>query len=131
MKGRKTGRSLLRSERRAGLAFIAPMYFQFFVFFVFFMGYSLVMSMTDWNILANTKRFIGFLNFHEVLSDPLFWKSLWNTLDAGNPYRDGSGYDTCPGAKPKAAREDGFPRNHVFAGGFVFSGYRVALEMDL
>lgn len=80
MKGRKTGRSLLRSERRAGLAFIAPMYFQFFVFFVFFMGYSLVMSMTDWNILANTKRFIGFLNFHEVLSDPLFWKSLWNTL---------------------------------------------------
>ena len=80
MKGRKTERSLLRSERRAGLAFIAPMYFQFFVFFVFFMGYSLVMSMTDWNILANTKRFIGFLNFHEVLSDPLFWKSLWNTL---------------------------------------------------
>lgn len=80
MKGRKTGRSLLRSERRTGLAFIAPMYFQFFVFFVFFMGYSLVMSMTDWNILANTKRFIGFLNFHEVLSDPLFWKSLWNTL---------------------------------------------------
>ena len=76
MKGRKTGRSLLRSERRAGLAFIAPI----FVFFVFFMGYSLVMSMTDWNILANTKRFIGFLNFHEVLSDPLFWKSLWNTL---------------------------------------------------
>ena len=58
MKGRKTGRSLLRSERRAGL----------------------VMSMTDWNILANTKRFNGFLNFHEVLSDPLFWKSLWNTL---------------------------------------------------
>lgn len=80
MKERKTERSLLRSERRAGLAFIAPMYFQFFVFFVFFMGYSLVMSMTDWNILANTKKFIGFLNFHKVLSDPLFWKSLWNTL---------------------------------------------------
>ena len=80
MKQKGTVSKLCRSERRAGLAFIAPMYIQFFVFFVFFMVYSLFMSLTDWNIVEGTKNFIGFENFRQILSDPLFWKSLGNTL---------------------------------------------------
>ena len=71
---------LNRSERRAGLLFIAPIYLQFTVFFLFFMGYSLYMSLTDWNILEGTQNFIGFENFKHILTDPLFWKSMWNTL---------------------------------------------------
>lgn len=80
MKQKGTVSKLCRSERRAGLAFIAPMYIQFFVFFVFFMVYSLFMSLTDWNIVAGTRNFIGFENFRQILSDPLFWKSIGNTL---------------------------------------------------
>lgn len=80
MKQKGTVSKLCRSERRAGLAFIAPMYIQFFVFFVFFMVYSLFMSLTDWNIVAGTRNFIGFENFRRILSDPLFWKSIGNTL---------------------------------------------------
>lgn len=80
MKQKGTVSKLCRSERRAGLAFIAPMYIQFLVFFVFFMGYSLFMSLTDWNIVEGTRNFIGFENFRQILSDPLFWKSLGNTL---------------------------------------------------
>lgn len=75
-----TASKLRRSERRMGLAFIAPMYLQFLVFFVFFMVYSLIMSMTDWNIVEGTRNFIGFENFRKILEDPLFWKSLGNTL---------------------------------------------------
>ena len=80
MKKKGTASKLRRSEQRAGLAFIAPMYIQFLVFFVFFMVYSLFMSLTDWNIVAGTKNFIGFENFKQILLDPLFWKSLGNTL---------------------------------------------------
>lgn len=80
MKKKGTGSRLNRSERRAGLLFIAPIYLQFIVFFLFFMAYSLYMSLTDWNILEGTQNFIGFENFKHILSDPLFWKSLWNTL---------------------------------------------------
>lgn len=80
MKKKGTVSKLRRSEQRAGLAFIAPMYIQFLVFFVFFMVYSLFMSLTDWNIVEGTKNFIGFDNFKQILLDPLFWKSLGNTL---------------------------------------------------
>ena len=62
------------------MLFIAPIYLQFTVFFLFFMAYSLYMSLTDWNILEGTQNFIGFENFKQILVDPLFWKSLWNTL---------------------------------------------------
>ncbi len=71
---------LNRSERRAGLLFITPIYLQFTIFFLFFMGYSLYMSLTDWNILEGTKNFIGFENFKTILDDPLFWKSMKNTV---------------------------------------------------
>lgn len=80
MKEKKTVSKLHRAERRAGLLFITPIYIQFFVFFLFFMVYSLFMSLTDWNILAGTQNFIGFDNFKEIFTDPLFWKSLWNTV---------------------------------------------------
>ena len=80
MKKKGNGSRLNRSERRAGLLFIAPIYLQFIVFFLFFMGYSLYMSLTDWNILEGTQNFIGLQNFKLILKDPLFWKSLWNTV---------------------------------------------------
>ena len=80
MKKREKVSKLRSSERRAGLAFIAPIFIQFLVFFLFFMGYSLYMSMTDWNILEGTQNFIGFENFTAILKDPLFWKSMGNTI---------------------------------------------------
>ncbi len=79
---RKKGKvsRLNRSERRAGMLFIAPIYLQFTVFFLFFLGYAVVMSMTNWNILYDTRDFVGLNNFITVLTDPLFWRSMWNTL---------------------------------------------------
>lgn len=77
---KKRGSKLNRSERRAGLLFIAPIYLQFTVFFLFFLGYAVVMSLTDWNILEGTKNFIGLENYKTILTDQQFWRSLWNTL---------------------------------------------------
>lgn len=80
MKRKEKPSRLNRAERRAGLLFITPIYLQFIIFFLFFMGYSLYMSLTDWNILEGTQNYIGFDNFKMILKDPLFWKSLKNTL---------------------------------------------------
>ncbi|MBQ8802943.1 MAG: sugar ABC transporter permease [Tyzzerella sp.] len=80
MKKRKKVSSFKRREHLTGLLFIAPMYLQFLVFTLFFLGYSLYMSFTDWNIVAGTKNFIAFENFVQILKDPIFWKSVWNTV---------------------------------------------------
>lgn len=80
MKRKEKPSRLNRAERRAGLLFITPIYLQFIIFFLFFMGYSLYMSLTDWNILEGTQNYIGFANFKLILKDPLFWKSMGNTL---------------------------------------------------
>lgn len=80
MKNKKKISSFKRREHRTGLLFIAPMYAQFFIFTLFFLAYSLYMSFTDWNIVAGTKNFIGFQNFLSILKDPIFWKSVWNTV---------------------------------------------------
>ncbi len=80
MKRKEKPSRLNRAERRAGLLFITPIYLQFIIFFLFFMGYSLYMSLTDWNILEGTQNYIGFANFKLILEDPLFWKSMGNTL---------------------------------------------------
>lgn len=80
MKQRKKASSFKRREHRIGLLFIAPMYLQFIVFTLFFMGYSLYMSFTDWNIVADTRNFIAFENFVRIIKDPIFWKSVGNTV---------------------------------------------------
>lgn len=80
VKQRKKASSFKRREHRIGLLFIAPMYLQFIVFTLFFMGYSLYMSFTDWNIVADTRNFIAFENFVRIIKDPIFWKSVGNTV---------------------------------------------------
>ncbi len=54
---------------------------------VFFVGvrfgpmlYAMIRSLTDWSLLRKTNQFIGFDNFKAVLTDPVFLKSLGNTL---------------------------------------------------
>lgn len=80
MKKRTKMNGYKRKERLIGLLFVSPVVLKVLIFNVSFMIYSLFMSVTDWNILAGTKNFIGFTNFVLVLKDPLFWKSVANTF---------------------------------------------------
>ena len=53
------------------------------VYFAVFMAYPIFSafagSLHDWNPLIDKYDWVGFDNFVDVLTDGLFWKSLWNT----------------------------------------------------
>ena len=71
-----------REERRnllLGLAFISPWLIGFFAFTFYPMLASLYYSFTDFKIL-NAPRWVGLANYTHMFHDPLFWKSLGNTL---------------------------------------------------
>jgi multiple sugar transport system permease protein len=73
---------LTRAERhnlRTGLLFISPWLVGFFAFTLYPALASLYYSFTDFKILSSP-RWIGLDNYAQLLKDPLFWKSLSNTL---------------------------------------------------
>ena len=40
-------------------------------------------SFTSWNIISATKPFLGLKNYRTLVSDPIFWKTLSNTIKYG------------------------------------------------
>jgi len=77
-----TPRVLTRGERRnltIGLAFISPWLIGFVCFYLYPALASLYYSFTDFRILQEPS-FIGLENYSRMLNDPIFWKSLANTL---------------------------------------------------
>jgi multiple sugar transport system permease protein len=73
---------LSRAERkglRTGLLFISPWLVGFFAFTLYPALASLYYSFTNFKILQ-TPRWVGLDNYNALLKDPLFWKSLGNTL---------------------------------------------------
>ncbi|MCX7014682.1 MAG: extracellular solute-binding protein [Candidatus Sumerlaeota bacterium] len=75
-----SARGFFRAEHRAGVLFAAP----FFIGFIVFNGgpilFSLCMSFCDYDVF-NPARFVEWRNFrHAFTTDPLFWKSMGNTL---------------------------------------------------
>ena len=64
---------------RWGLIFISPAAVYFLVFWLLPLALALYYSFTDWSIGADP-RFIGFDNYTELLGDPLFRRTVRNTL---------------------------------------------------
>lgn len=68
----------------AGYLFVGPAMLAILVFFFGPVLAALFLSFTDFDIYAladiNNLRFIGFKNYLELLTTPLFWKALSNTL---------------------------------------------------
>lgn len=71
-------------QNRAGWAFVAPSLALIGVFFFVPVLAGLFLSFTDFDIYAigrpDTARFMGLENYRQVLSNPLFWQALGNTL---------------------------------------------------
>ncbi len=69
----------LNRENRAGHILVAPYY----VFFALFIAYPLIFSFVlvfhRWSIVGPLE-WVGLSNFMELGGDPLFWKSIGNTL---------------------------------------------------
>ncbi len=64
---------------RNGLIFIAPWIAGFAAFIAYPLGASLYYSLCDYSVLK-PPVFVGTANFQDLLTDPVFWKSLYNTL---------------------------------------------------
>ncbi|MBK7820813.1 MAG: sugar ABC transporter permease [Tessaracoccus sp.] len=58
---------------------LGPYFFFFFVFGAMPMVFTMVLAFTNWSGLGDI-TFIGFENFGYLVTDPLFYKSLLNTL---------------------------------------------------
>jgi multiple sugar transport system permease protein len=58
---------------------VAPFALVYFVFLIYPSVRVLQLSFTDSDI-GGVGKFVGFANFSKLLTDPLFWNALWNTL---------------------------------------------------
>lgn len=73
---------MTRRERhnvRVGLVFISPWIAGFLVFTVYPVIASIFYSFCDYDVLTRPV-WVGTLNYRELFTDDLFWKSLFNTL---------------------------------------------------
>ncbi len=68
-----------RRDLWLGLAFISPWLVGFLVFTVYPVLASLFFSFTDYNVVS-APRWIGVRNYTDLVVDPLFAKTLYNTL---------------------------------------------------
>ena len=71
-----------KREDIAGLLLISPIIIKCIIFVFIPCLFCLVVSFTDYNIIGNGFNFekIGFHNYAEVFTSPVFWKSVWNTV---------------------------------------------------
>ena len=64
---------------RNGLLFISPWIACFAAFTIYPLAASFYYSLCDYSVLK-PPVFVGGANYHELLTDPVLWKSLYNTM---------------------------------------------------
>jgi multiple sugar transport system permease protein/raffinose/stachyose/melibiose transport system permease protein len=69
-----------RREQLVSWAFLAPFLIAFALFLVWPIIHGIVLSFTDASLTGAGGGFVGFANYAEALSDPVMWRSLWNTI---------------------------------------------------
>jgi len=74
----------MRRFDRAAWVFVAPALMVLAVFFFLPVLAALAISLTDFDLYAladfSNLRFVGLKNYGQLLTEPLFWKALWNTF---------------------------------------------------
>jgi multiple sugar transport system permease protein len=70
--------TLERRNRRAGMLFILPSVVFVALFFIIPLIMTAWMSLYDWPLLGSS-HFIGLENYHRLITDGMFWQSLWFT----------------------------------------------------
>jgi multiple sugar transport system permease protein len=110
------------TESRAGWAFVTPALLLIGVFFAIPVVSSLLLSFTDFDIYSigdfGSTRFVGLKNYHDLLTTPLFWTALKNTLYfvvVGGPLSAAASLAAALLVNAKLARFKPFFRSAFFA----------------
>ena len=69
----------MHRELKWGLLFISPAAAYFLVFWILPLVLALFYSFTDWSIGADP-NFVGLGNYRELIGDPLFRHTVWNSI---------------------------------------------------
>ncbi len=69
----------LSNEGKWGILMISPYLIHFIVFIAFTLLASLYFSFSKYDML-NSPEWVGLDNYNKLIQDPVFWKSLWNTI---------------------------------------------------
>jgi multiple sugar transport system permease protein len=75
--------TLKKTERRealAGMLMVTPSAVLLIVFFFIPVGLAFLLAFTNARLISPSISFVGLENFTRLFQDPLFWKSLRNTL---------------------------------------------------
>lgn len=83
LRTRRWGSRWSRWQRRAApYLFVSPFFILFAIFGLYPIAFSLYLSFHDWNAVGGlgTMEWVGLHNYSYLLTDPWFWKSLWNTV---------------------------------------------------
>ncbi|UOQ85807.1 carbohydrate ABC transporter permease [Gracilibacillus salinarum] len=72
-------RKFISYEGKWGLLLVSPYLIQFIVFVIAPLIASLYFSFSQYDML-NAPQWIGLENYEKLFNEPLFYKSLWNTL---------------------------------------------------
>ncbi len=81
-KGKKKKLSESKKDMVSAYMYIAPFFIIFSVIGLYPAVFSFYLAFQKWNGLGDMS-FVGLNNFKVVLEDPLFWKSLYNTIMMG------------------------------------------------
>ncbi|MDC3417025.1 carbohydrate ABC transporter permease [Aquibacillus salsiterrae] len=76
---KKSPLSEKKKEALSAYLYVSPFFILFAIFGLFPILFSFYLGFQKWNGLGEME-FVGLQNFKWVLTDPLFWKSLYNTL---------------------------------------------------
>ncbi|MCP3029837.1 sugar ABC transporter permease [Halobacillus sp. A1] len=71
-----------KKDMLSGYLYVAPFFIIFGIIGLYPAVFSIVLAFQEWNGLGEMD-FVGLRNFTVVLQDPLFWKSLYNTVIIG------------------------------------------------
>lgn len=66
----------------SGYLYISPFFIIFAIIGLYPAIFSLILAFQKWNGMGEME-FVGFNNFQVILTDPLFWKSVYNTIILG------------------------------------------------
>ena len=61
--------------------FILPALIGFVVFYLIPTIRGFYFSMTQYNLLSNNPKWVGFANYQQIAKDPLFYNALWVTIE--------------------------------------------------